>query len=312
ENASQKFRNLLATIDSGKRDFHSIPNPRQSYLQLKNDIALRMLSDCQFCERRCRKNRLENEKGFCGLDSRAKISSSFLHLGEEAPLVPSGTIFFTSCTFQCVFCQNFDISMDPGNGIPITQQQLADISERLASKGAKNINYVGGEPTPNLHLIIGSLQYLSVNIAQLWNSNMYCSSETMKLLYDIIDIWLPDFKYGDNQCAMRLSNVPHYFDIVSRNHYNVYHETVKPSTSGMIIRHLVLPGHAECCSIPILKWIRDKIPNVLVNIMDQYRPAFKVLKQKEYHVLKRRISPLEYDKVTKAADQLNLDWRQVS
>jgi putative pyruvate formate lyase activating enzyme len=202
--------------------------------------------------------------------------------------------------------------MDPYSGTPVTPQELADVSHQLAIQGATNINYVGGEPTPNLHLIIRSLLHFSANIALLWNSNFYCSKETLILLYDLMDLWLPDFKYGNNTCGQNLSKIPNYFEIVARNHQLVYKETVKPKTSGMIIRHLILPGHTECCSLPILNWLKKQTPNTLVNIMDQYHPDHQVLKNSKFHNIKRRITQKEYMTVLDTANSLGLVWKPVS
>jgi putative pyruvate formate lyase activating enzyme len=234
-------------------------------------------------------------------------------MGEEAPLVPSGTIFFAGCNFgPCVFCQNWDISNNPDNGEVVTPEKLARIVNSLKREGARNVNWVGGEPTPNAYHIIASMKYTTVNIAQLWNSNMYCSKELMKLLLDIIDFWLPDFKYGSDECAKRLSKVPNYWSIVSRNHKMAYDETVAQGTSGMIIRHLVLPNHIECCTRPILEWIAENCPKALVNIMEQYRPLFQVPGNPKYSDIDRRPSGKEMEKAYKIADKLNILWKPVS
>jgi len=165
-----------------------------NFLDLLAEIASRILKSCRFCEWKCGIDRYGGSKGFCRLNSTTYVHSWFLHMGEEAPLVPSGTIFYSSCNFRCVFCQNWDISQEnPYGGIEVSPQQLALIQKELKKENARNINHVGGEPTPNLHNILHSLRYLDVNIAQLWNSNFYMSEETMKLLIYVIDIWLPDF-----------------------------------------------------------------------------------------------------------------------
>jgi len=184
-------------------------------------------------------------------------------------------VFFAGNGILIHNCQNYDISQtNIYNGIEVTAKELAVMQKELRSNGARNINHVGGDPTPNLHTIIESLKYLDVNVPQLWNSNMYLTVESMKLLVDIIDIWLPDFKYGNNKCAIRLSSAPKYFEIVTRN------LKMAIEHGDMIIRHLVLPNHLECCTKPILKWIAENLPTdkVLVNIMAQYRPEYLVAK----------------------------------
>lgn len=278
----------------------------QSLLDLLSEIARRLLRSCRFCEWRCGVNRATDRKGFCRLGSSSYVHSWFLHVGEEAPLIPSGTIFYGSCNFRCVYCQNWDISQENiYGGVEVSPSQLALIQKALKKEGARNINHVGGDPTPNLHNIIESLRYLDVNIAQLWNSNFYMSEEAMKLLVYVIDIWLPDFKYGNNECAKRLSGIPNYVDIVGRNH------RIAVQWGDMIIRHLVLPNHIECCSKPVLRWIADNLPKdrVLVNIMDQYRPEYKAYQYKD---ISRRVTLEELKEVYGFADKLGLLWRDIS
>lgn len=301
------FLDIQRKIAEGGLDLASLPTPKQSFLDLKVELAKRMLMDCCFCERRCGVNRLEGQKGFCRLSAKTRVATWFHHYGEEAPLVPSGTIFFTSCNFRCQFCQNWDISTNPTSGIEVSPSELAAIAKILRDEGCRNINYVGGDPTPNLHTIVESLKYMDVNAPLLWNSNMYCSLETMKILRDLIDIWLPDFKYYSDECAERLSKVPNHFAIVSRNHL-IAHES-----SSMIIRHLVLPNHLECCTKPLLRWIAKNLPNALVNIMAQYRPEHVVAKRPElYQDVARRPTRAEMSEAYSLANELGIVWEPVS
>ena len=277
-----------------------------NFLDLKISIARSMLKQCRLCEWRCGVDRLSGKRGVCRLDARAYVHSWFLHLGEEAPLVPSGTIFYGSCNFRCVYCQNWDISqVHPYDGAVVDARSLALIQRELREEGARNINHVGGDPTPNTHLILESMKYLDVNIAQLWNSNFYMSEECMELLIHVIDIWLPDFKYGNNECAKRLSGIDNYVDVVTRN------LKIAVNYGDMIIRHLVLPNHIECCSYKVLEWIAHNLPKdrVLVNIMDQYRPEYKAY---EYREIARRPRIDELESVYSYADRLGILWRDIS
>jgi len=218
------------------------------------------------------------------------------------------------CTFKCVFCQNHDISTVI-DGVEIDGEKLASLARHLKKEGARNINYVGGDPIPSAHVIIEAIRNLActeTNITQLWNSNFYCSKELMALLLDIIDFWLPDFKYGNDECAESLSKVNRYFEVVSRNHKLAYDETVVEGTSGMIIRHLVLPGHLDCCTKPVLEWIAEKTPLALVNIMSQYHPDYLVPRNPEYGKINRRVTAKEMKEAYDYADKLGLLWRPVS
>ena len=309
EDLSSEFRKAHESVKAGKLD--AAPAAEVSFLDVKIALSERLVEHCEFCERRCGVNRRKGELGFCRVGYVSRVSTWFHHFGEEGPLIGeggSGTIFFAGCNFgPCVYCQNWDISSDPGNGGEVNPKTLALISKRLSSENAANINYVGGDPTPNLHTILASLKHLDVNIPQLWNSNMYCSLEAMKLLAEIIDIWLPDFKYGSDDCARRLSKVEKYFETVSRNHRIAY------ENGDMIIRHLVLPNHLECCTKPVLKWISENTPNVLVNIMGQYHPDYLVARNPSmYPDISRRPSAREMEEAYGYARALKIVFEPVS
>ncbi len=239
--------------------------PLQSLLDLKILIAERIYQDCTFCEHRCQINR-EREVGQCNI-STTRIASAFLHHGEESFLVPSYTLFFSGCNLNCLFCQNYDISQQQTGRI-LSPTQLADFINNH-KKNARNINWVGGEPTPHLLFILKTLNECETKLPQVWNSNMYCSDETMNLLHGVVDFYLTDFKFGNNHCAQSLSGVKNYDEIVKRNHH------LARTHADICIRHLLLPNHINCCSIPILDFIKENIPGSIVHLMDQYHPTYQ-------------------------------------
>jgi putative pyruvate formate lyase activating enzyme len=306
---SKEFRNLLNQDEDilKKRTLKDT-----SIIDLAELIAREFLNECNFCERKCGVNRNKGEKGYCFLTNRSYVSSAFLHMGEESVLVPSGTIFFQGCNFGCLFCQNYDISQSWKGRRELEEiaqevdgKRLAALAERLADKGALNINYVGGDPIPNIHIILSSLKFQVSNICQLWNSNFYCSEESLNLIINFMDFWLPDFKYGNNNCAKKYSGIDKYYDVLTRN-LKVIHDQ---GSGEIIIRHLIMPNHVECCSKPILDYIAKDLPNCVVNIMGQYRP--------EHHAntcpeINRRPSTEEMKAVRSYADSLNILWRPVS
>jgi len=275
-----------------------------SEIDLKVELARRQLRSCHLCERGCGVDRSAGEKGHCRV-LEARISSEFIHMGEEPDLVPSYTVFFSGCTFSCVFCQNWDISTRPEAGVEISPSALARKIERMAGGGGKrrfgrtrNVNWVGGDPTSNLPFILEVLDQCEGNIPQVWNSNMYLSMESMKLLKGIVDVYLTDFKYGNDECALRLSNAPDYMRIVQRNHLLARRD------SEMIIRHLALPGHVDCCTTPVLEWIAENLKDIKVNVMGQYRPEHRA---REYSEIARPLSMAEYNKAIEMAETLGLD-----
>jgi len=237
-------------------------------LSLKATIARKMLKKCELCELRCGINR-EKEIGYCRV-KESRVAVDFLHMGEEPELVPSYTVFFSGCNFRCVFCQNWDISQYRV-GEFIHPRNMAKKIRYAHARGAKNVNFVGGEPTPNLPYILDTLLHVNVPIPIVWNSNMYMSIESMKLLDGVVDIYLADFKWGDDRNALKYSRAPRYWETMVRNfllakqHYR----------AEFLIRHLVIPGHLEDTE-KILKWIAENIgKKVRVNVMFQYRPEYK-------------------------------------
>jgi len=300
----KEFLDLWRAVRLDELSLKEVERPRASFLDVKVAIARKMLESCSFCENRCGVNRLLGQRGVCRLDSATIVSSYFHHLGEEAPLVPSGTIFYGGCSFRCVFCQNYDISQEyPYPGFAVSARKLAAIQEELRRTGARNVNHVGGDPTPNLHTILESFKYLEVNVPQIWNSNQYLTTESVELLLDVIDLWLPDFKYWSDECAARLSGVKRYKEVVTRN------LKLAAEHGDMIIRHLVLPNHVDCCTLPILRWIAENLPRekVVVNIMDQYRPEYLVLRYPaRFKEIARRVTSEEMKRAYEEARRLGL------
>jgi len=295
------------SLEDYRRDSRSPPST--SLLDVDVRIVKLLSKPCRLCERRCGVDR-EKSIGACRLDYNVYVHSWFHHLGEEPPLVPSGTIFYGGCNFTCVYCQNYDISqVYPRMAGRVDARRLALIQRELRVHGARNINHVGGEPTPSLHVIVESFKFLDVNVPQIWNSNMYMTLDATLVLSDLIDLWLPDFKYGNNKCALRLSAVPNYFEVVTRN------LKIAAENGDMIIRHLVLPGHVECCTRRVLEWIASnlRLDKVLVNIMDQYRPEHMVLKYpRRWREIARSLRRDEIEEAYSIASRLGIVYEPVS
>jgi len=306
--SSIEFNRLLKEPIENLKDRPIFP---KNFLTLANTLAEKYLESCNFCERQCNINRINNEKGYCLITKESYVSSAFLHMGEEAPLIPSGTIFFQGCNFGCVFCQNYDLSQawksKPIEDVSkrVSNEELANIAENLVNKGAININYVGGDPIPNIHTIVGSMNFQRSNITQLWNSNFYLTEKSLALIIDLFDFWLPDFKYGNNECGKKYSGVENYYDILTRNLKRIHDF----GSGEIIIRHLVMPNHIECCSKPILDYIAKKIPKCVVNIMGQYRPEYLTYK---YSEINRKPTIREINEVKNYADELEILYKPVS
>ncbi len=300
EELMKKFYEIKEVCDKKKIRLKELEIPRYSLIDLKILLTKEIMESCELCERKCHVNRIVGKKGECKVGKNSLISSEFVHLGEEAHITPSHTIFFMGCNLHCQFCQNWSISQWFEEGYYISPKELAKIIEKRREQGCRNVNFVGGEPTPNLLTILESLKYCEANMPVVWNSNFYMSEKTMKILDGIVDLYLPDFKYGNDECALRLSKVQKYFEIVSRNHL------IAANQAEVTVRHLILPNHVECCSKPVLEWISKNIKDrCIVNIMDQYRPEFNASEQID---INRSITKEEFEEVINYAKKLGINY----
>ncbi len=325
--ATQDFLRLRQSIRAGEPLARSRVRP--SLLGLAAELARRMLTHCNFCRWECGVDRSMGAKlGACKLASETRVSTYFHHTGEELIYrgrAGSGTIFFTSCNMRCAFCQNGDISTDRLNGEPVSARSLATMAWQLRSEGCHNVNWVGGDPAIHLHTIVEAIALLEefeanslcsfagrFNAPMLWNSNFYLSDETMKLLRVLMDVWLPDHKFGPGRCAIELARTQRYWETV-----NAHLETLRDWGEDFTIRHLVMPGHVECCTVPVLEWIAAHLPGTPVNIMDQYHPDNYCdpggeKYQERFAPLARRPSPREIRAAFRHAQRLGLPFEALS
>jgi len=282
--------------------------------------------ECRLCPHNCGVNRKAGEKGICQSTDRAGISTALLHFGEEPVLsgmkdfrtvdrlqrrVPagSGTIFFSGCNLKCLFCQNYQISW-LGEGQTASDEDLAAMMLSLEKQGALNINFVS--PT---HLLLPVLRGLRLACRQgldlplVWNSNGYEKEEVVRQLQGIVDIYLPDLKFRSPKVARKFSGAPDYFDHAGPAVQEMYRQ--KPdlilddgdiALSGLLIRHLILPGQAED-SMAILEWVRNSLsPEVSMSLMSQYHPCFRAPEE-----IQRPLSGREYGEVLAKAQELGME-----
>ena len=276
------------------------PAAGPSLLDLKSALSLHMLAACHMCERRCGVNRKKGKRGYCGVGAVSRIASDFLHFGEEPELVPSHTLFFSGCTFHCVYCQNWDIALDAHTGSPADPEYLATSLREGMRQGSRNANFVGGNPDPNLHTILDTIIHLAgdgKHLPMVWNSNMYTSEEAMRLLEGVMDVYLADFRYGNDECACKYSDVEKYFPVISRNLSIAYRQ------GEIMLRQLLLPGHVDCCTARIMAWVAKNVPGIYFNLMFQYRPEYRAA---HYPEIDRRPSAEEKQAAVEAAERYGI------
>jgi putative pyruvate formate lyase activating enzyme len=246
-------------------DMKNTKHPSGKYQALIASVR-ELMSPCRLCERKCGVNRIKEERGFCGLGTEAFVFRDFLHFGEEPELIPSHTVYFTGCNFRCAYCSNKQNVDDVKTGIHADCVRIASHIDNSFSAGAKNANFLGGEPTVNLLAILGIMEKVRNEVPVVWNSNMYMTTDAMELISSFAKIYLADFKYGNERCAKELSGLDTYFLPVARN-------ILAASKSGeVIVRHLPLKGHVECCSKPVMKWISENIRGVKVHLLKTFIP----------------------------------------
>ncbi|MDE6276390.1 MAG: radical SAM protein [Clostridia bacterium] len=262
---------------------------------------------CRLCPRKCSVDRTVS-RGYCNQNS-LKVARASLHKWEE-PIISgssgSGTVFFSGCNLKCVYCQNFDVSR--GKGKEITAQNLADIFEKLEDLGAHNINLV--TPTHFVDDIIAACQIYKPKIPIVYNCGGYESPDTLDRLKDIVDIFIPDFKYCDNALAKRYSNCEDYFEVCAKAILKMRQlcpdDVIQDGLmkKGLIIRHLVLPNAIDNTK-GALNWIANNLPkDTYISLMCQYVPFGNANKFPE---INRKLKPLEYKIAVQHALKLGLD-----
>jgi putative pyruvate formate lyase activating enzyme len=294
-------------------------NIKEEEFDRRIEKAYRLLSSCEVCPHKCRVNRLKGERGFCRSTEEMMISSYNTHFGEEPPLVGnfgSGTIFFANCNLRCVYCQNYPISQ-LGNGNKVTLQELANIMLALQKRKCHNINLV--TPTHFLPQILKSLKLaikMGLCIPIVYNTSGYDSVTTLKLLDSVVDIYLPDARYADNEIAVKYSSASDYFEIMREALKEMYRQVgdlaldqIGVARSGLIVRHLILPEGLSGTR-KIMHFIAREIsPHTYISLMAQYFPAYQA---GQFPPLSRRIEKEEYKEALQAFKEEGLEngWFQ--
>ena len=279
-----------------------------------NLLETASLSHCELCPRRCGANRAAGARGVCGADDSLKIARAALHYWEEPPISGergSGTIFFSACPLKCVYCQNHEISTG-GFGIEVAPGRLVEIMLELQEQGAHNINLVTA--THYAHLLptaIGEARRRGLSIPIVYNTSGYEREEAVAELADLVDVWLVDYKYADADLGRALSHVVDYPETAARALSRMCAAVATRGGElvdadgmmrrGVIVRHLVLPGHAED-SCRVLDRIWDVAGDVPISVMNQYTPNERM--RASGGELSRAVTEDEYEFVLDHADDV--------
>jgi len=271
--------------------------------ELKNRVNTlnKMLENCVLCPHQCNVNRLNGQRGFCRTLDNVVVSGAEPHFGEEEELVGSygsGTIFFSHCNLECVFCQNYEIS-HCGEGKEITTHKLADLMLHLQNNGCHNINLVSpGHIIPQIVEAIYIAAQNGLFVPIVYNTNGYDLVDTLQLLEGIIDIYMPDIKFSDDIKAEKYLKVKQYSTIAQNAVIEMYRQVGELKVNendiaykGLLIRHLVMPQNLAGTE-KIMQFIADKLSiDTYVHIMAQYHPEYKAY---EYDEISKQISEKEF------------------
>ncbi len=236
-----------------------------SFSAAMDDWVNSQLADCRLCPRNCRVNRLRGERGWCGAGAQPEYFMEYVHYGEESELAPSHTIYLTGCNLHCLFCHTA-LERKVKCAEALTPERLAAIIARGRSEGARNLNLLGGEPMVNLPALLKILAAVEELPPLVWNTNLYCTAEALAMVNSLADIYLVDLKFGNNRCSGAVAEAGDYWDVVRAR----LKELREGDQGKIIIRHLVLPGHLDCCTRPALSWIAQELPELRVSLKLDY------------------------------------------
>ncbi len=232
-------------------------------------IALRHYESCRLCEHRCDVRRSGGERGICKADATARVYRHRVEYGEELQLVPSHLFYLSGCDLRCAFCIAEANAFDPSRGRELTRELFRDAVEWGRSQGARNVQWVGGEPTIHIPAILNAMSGCERLPPIVWKSDFYGTPGAFALLDGIVETYVADFKFGNDACALRIASVKNYVEVVTRNLRTAIGQ------GSLIVRHLLLPGHFDCCYRPIVRWMQEHLPEATFSLRDGYLPKWR-------------------------------------
>lgn len=227
-----------------------------------------MVSPCRLCPRRCVEH---NRSSFCGAEDIARCYRHRVEYSEETCISPSHLFYLSGCNLRCRFCIGEESAITPTLGQPLTQPFFAEAIAWGRTQGAKNIQWVGGEPGIHLDAICRLMQQTHDLPPVVWKSNFYFTPTVFETLWDYVETFVADFKFGNSRCAESLCGVTNYVETVTAALLTVYRRNPR----SLIVRHLLLPQHFDCCFLPVLDWFGNNIPEAMFSLLTGYLPAWQ-------------------------------------
>jgi putative pyruvate formate lyase activating enzyme len=248
------------------------PPPRRVRSALaarRADEARAMLGSCHLCAHHCGADRRSGPAGRCRAGPLARVFSAQTEVSDEIALGPTFAVAFSGCDLRCDFCITGRESWDGGSGEPLDAGALTARAAAALAAGARSVMFLGGEPTVHLPDALAFASRLPDDATLVWKTNAHASAEARALLDGVFDVWLPDFKFGNDACALRLARVENYTAVVREN------LLWAAARHRVIVRHLLMPGHVECCWRPIAAWLAANLPGVEVSLRESFWPAWQ-------------------------------------
>jgi putative pyruvate formate lyase activating enzyme len=227
------------------------------------------LACCHLCAHHCGVNRLAGERGLCRARAQTRCFSAQVEVGEESGLIPTFVIALSGCDLRCDFCITGAASWDPAAGTVFDARAIATRATQALAEGARTVELLGGEPTIHLPAALEFVAEMPATAKLVWKTNGYGSAEARALLEGMFDIWVVDFKFGNDGCAQRLARISDYVRAARGN------LLWASENARLIVRHLLMPGHIECCWEPVAEWLAAELPAVEVSLRCGFWPAWR-------------------------------------
>jgi len=272
--------------------------PRSTVARERANIARAVLAECRLCAHDCGVDRLMGAAGICHAGAEARIFSAQTEVSDELELIPTYAIALSGCDLRCDFCITGSPSWNARLGETISFEEISARAKNALAKGARTVMILGGEPTVHLHTALEIVAALPDNAKLVWKTNAHGSALARKLLDGMFDVWLADYKFGNDACAQRLAKVADYNRVVRENLIWANEH------SELIVRHLLMPGHIECCWRLVAEWLAENLPGVKVNLRSGFWPAWHAARHSE---LRGTVSKDESQNAHQIASNLNLN-----
>ena len=261
-------------------------------------VAKAMLAECRLCAHDCGVNRLAGERGLCHAGAKPRFFSAQVEVSDELELIPTFAIALSGCDLRCDFCITGAESWNAKTGGSFDASEMAERAGRALNKGARTVMLLGGEPTIHLPAALKLVAALPDSTRLVWKTNAHGSAQAREWLDGMFDVWLADFKFGNDACAQRLAKITDYARVIQGNLLWANEH------SDLIVRHLLMPGHVECCWRPVAEWLAEKISGVKVNLRSGFWPAWHAARHLE---LRGTVSTAEAEHAMQIAQACHLN-----